>query len=118
MCAGRRVSIVVPESARAQALLCPMRMAIAERLSRYKDFATFLAKYGRADFVTSADADQRSSAGDDTDAGEFVRDIESLGPTFIKLGQLLSSRAELLPPAYTAALARLQDAVAPFPFAE
>ena len=95
-----------------------MRMAIAERLSRYKDFATFLAKYGRADFVTSADADQRSSAGDDTDAGEFVRDIESLGPTFIKLGQLLSSRAELLPPAYTAALARLQDAVAPFPFAE
>ena len=39
-----------------------------------------------------------------------------MGPTFVKLGQLLSSRADLLPPAYIAALARLQDNVAPFPF--
>lgn len=94
-------------------------MAIAERLSRYKEFATFLAKYGRAEFVTAADADPHlSPSRDQAEADEFARDVESLGPTFIKLGQLLSTRAELLPPTYTAALARLQDAVEPFAYAE
>src|SRR6185436_2522707 len=37
---------------------------------------------------------------------------------FIKLGQLLSTRAELLPAAYVEALARLQDDVEPFSYAE
>lgn len=95
-------------------------MAIAERLSRYKDFAQFLAKYGRADIVKAErDRDTDSNpAASAADADEFARDIESLGPTFIKLGQLLSSRAELLSPRYAEALARLQDAVEPFSYAE
>jgi ubiquinone biosynthesis protein len=94
-------------------------MAIAERLSRYRDFAHFLAKYGRADFVTQTgdDAAARSTT-DAADADAFVRDIEALGPTFIKLGQLLSTRADLLPPAYVEAMARLQDDVEPFPYAD
>jgi ubiquinone biosynthesis protein len=74
------------------------------RLGRYKDIAWFVAKYGRSDFA------------DDAAAEEFASDLESLGPTFIKLGQLLSTRADLLPPAYLAALARLQDDVEPFPY--
>lgn len=37
-------------------------------------------------------------AGNSSEAEEFARDIEALGPTFIKLGQLLYTRAELLPP--------------------
>ena len=41
--------------------------------------------------------------------------LEDLGPTFVKLGQLLSSRADVLPPAYQAELARLQDAAPPEP---
>jgi len=93
-------------------------MAIAERLSRYKDFARFLAKYGRAEFVTTGDVAPHRSPSEDAIADEFARDVESLGPTFIKLGQLLSTRGELLPPTYTAALARLQDAVEPFSYAE
>ena len=93
-------------------------MAIAERLSRYKDFARFLAKYGRAEFVTTGDVAPHRSLSEDAIADEFARDVESLGPTFIKLGQLLSTRGELLPPTYTAALARLQDAVEPFSYAE
>ncbi|MCA1832514.1 MAG: phosphotransferase [Actinobacteria bacterium] len=41
-----------------------------------------------------------------------------MGPTFIKLGQLLSTRGDLLPPAYVESLTRLQDDVEPFGFAE
>jgi ubiquinone biosynthesis protein len=89
------------------------------RLSRYKDFAWFLTKYGRADFVKEAGLEplpDEEPAGSTPDAEALARDLESLGPTFIKLGQLLSTRADLLPPAYLDALARLQDNVDPFPF--
>ncbi|MBI2942242.1 MAG: AarF/ABC1/UbiB kinase family protein [Chloroflexi bacterium] len=43
--------------------------------------------------------------------------LGELGATFIKLGQLLSTRADLLPPEYQAELARLQDAAPPVPTA-
>lgn len=38
--------------------------------------------------------------------------LEELGTTFIKLGQILSTRADLLPPDYLAELSKLQDAAA------
>ena len=41
-----------------------------------------------------------------------------MGPTYVKLGQLLSSRSDLLPEPYLKALARLQDKVKPFPYEE
>src|SRR5579884_2149600 len=41
--------------------------------------------------------------------------LEELGTTFIKLGQILSTRADLLPPEYQAELARLQDQAPPVP---
>jgi len=44
--------------------------------------------------------------------------LEELGPTFVKLGQILSTRPDLLPPAYIAELSRLQDAVPPAPWDE
>ena len=47
-------------------------------------------------------------------ADELAIDLEKLGPTFVKLGQLLSTRVELLPRAYLDALSRLQDEVEPF----
>src|SRR5690348_12408765 len=44
--------------------------------------------------------------------------LEELGTTFIKLGQILSTRADLLPPEYLAELTKLQDSASPVAFAE
>ena len=46
------------------------------------------------------------------------RAFEELGPTFVKLGQLLSARTHLLPRSFTDELKKLHDAVPPIPFAE
>jgi ubiquinone biosynthesis protein len=42
--------------------------------------------------------------------------LTELGPTYIKMGQVISSRSDILPPEYVAELSKLQDDVAPFPF--
>lgn len=49
------------------------------------------------------------------DAARLPSDLEALGPTFVKLGQLLSTRSDLLPEAHLRALSRLQDDVEPYP---
>jgi len=51
-------------------------------------------------------------------AQEFRRSLEELGTTYIKLGQLLSSRPDLLPDVYIEELSKLVDAVPPVPFEE
>ncbi len=48
----------------------------------------------------------------------FRQALEELGPTFVKLGQVLSTRPDLLPPAYILELAKLRDAVPPVPWPE
>jgi ubiquinone biosynthesis protein len=94
-----------------------------ERLKRYKDVARLLFKYGRRDLVRRAGLDE-ALAGEaltpDTSGNpeELAADLERLGPAFIKLGQLLSTRADLLPTPYLDALGRLQDHVEPFSFAD
>ncbi len=95
-----------------------------QHLGRYKDVARLLAKYGRSDLVRQAGLDDLaetdSATGDAVPpkAEELADDLERLGPTYIKLGQLLSTRADLIPPAYAKALGRLQDSVEPFGFDE
>jgi ubiquinone biosynthesis protein len=95
-----------------------------EHLKRYKDIAALFMKYGRSDLVKNAGleevaAPEAVATPDEKDLGtQLAADLEKLGPTFIKLGQLLSTRADLLPLPYMEALARLQDKVGPFPFME
>ncbi|HSE33343.1 MAG TPA: AarF/UbiB family protein [Pyrinomonadaceae bacterium] len=93
-----------------------------ERLKRYKDVAMLLMKYGRSDLVKEAglegvDLEELTDASA-PDAEDLAKDLEKLGPTFIKLGQLLSTRADLLPPPYLDALSRLQDQIEPFSYEE
>ncbi len=81
-----------------------------------------LWKYGDRDTVGRADLTgllpQEPDPRDKTSATarQFALDIERMGPTFIKLGQLLSTRPDIVPPAYARALARLQDKCEPLPF--
>ena len=95
-----------------------------QHLNRYRQIAWLFIKYGRSDLVKESGlegtlaAEQRVTPKEAAKANELAADLEKLGPTFIKLGQLLSSRVELLPQAYLDALARLQDEVEPFPFDE
>ncbi len=53
-----------------------------------------------------------------TRARRFREALEELGPTFAKLGQILSTRPDLLPPAFVEELAALQDNVPPLTEAE
>ena len=95
-----------------------------ERLKRYKDIAVLLAKYGRSDLVKQAglseglEFEQGELTESAAEAEKLAEDLERHGPTFIKLGQLLSTRADLLPAPYLESLSRLQDRVEPFPLNE
>src|SRR3954471_16366195 len=87
---------------------------------RYAAIVRLLVRHGRSDLVSGAGLDEYgdpATHADDssTDQAEaFAADLEAMGPTYIKLGQLLSTRFDLLPAAYTTALSRLQDEIEPF----
>ena len=96
-----------------------------KHLKRYGALARLLVKYGNSDLVRNAGLDETLAADDvaangnaAAEAGQLASDLERLGPTYIKLGQLLSTRSDFLPPAYMEALQRLQDKIEPFPFPE
>lgn len=90
-----------------------------DHLRRYRDISWLLWKHGRSEWAQSSGLDRHvKETFEDENSGPeaLASDLESLGPTFIKIGQMLASRADLLPPEYLEALARLQDDVAPLPF--
>jgi ubiquinone biosynthesis protein len=96
-------------------------LSVPHRLGRYGDLARLLVKYGRSDLVRQAGldpalAEESVPAEAAAEGDELAADLERMGPTFIKLGQLLSTRADLLPTPYLDSLARLQDSLEPFPF--
>jgi len=93
------------------------------KLSRYTAVAALLVKHRRTARVhtdpLAPDLSELAAAKEGDPAHEqLAADLETLGPTFVKLGQLLSTRADLLTKPCLDALARLQDNVQPFSFDE
>ena len=85
----------------------PMRLARMWQISRV------VRKYGLGEFMG------RKARPHKLPRGERLRlALEELGPVFVKFGQALSTRPDILPPEVAAELAKLQDRVPPFPGAE
>lgn len=94
----------------------------AEYLRRYRDIGKLLVKYGFFELVRMMGLGdllekKQSFLPDNAVQGEeLAKDLEELGPTFVKLGQFLSTRPDFLPPEYTQAMERLQSNVGSFPY--
>jgi ubiquinone biosynthesis protein len=109
-------------------------------LNRMRNIATTVARHGFADMlmrtgirevpkVAAAEGPRTAEGGSVpktpkeheplvATARRFREMLAELGPTFVKLGQVLSSRPDLLPPVFVEELSHLQDNVPPFPFDE
>ena len=87
--------------------------------------ARLFIKYGHSDIVAQSGLDQalvdeerKEGTPADPKAEELATDLEHMGPIYVKLGQVLSSRPDILPTPYVEALTRLQDNIEPFEFSE
>jgi ubiquinone biosynthesis protein len=92
---------------------------IAQVMVRH-GFGYFLEAHKLTDLLPGRSAEVRLAAAQDTGAsarGAHLRDLlDELGPTFVKFGQLLSTRPDIVPPDIITELRALQDDVRPFPF--
>lgn len=98
-----------------------------ENIQRFRQIVTLLAEYGFTEVLLRLGAYRspwfrffpfHRSLPQGTRPQRFVALLEALGPTFVKLGQVLSTRADLLPEDWIEELRKLQDQVAPVPFDE
>ncbi|MEY4575444.1 MAG: hypothetical protein RL701_147 [Pseudomonadota bacterium] len=92
-------------------------------LGRLREIAVVLARHGFGELLQRTGfgalvAGKGNEASETTLAVRVRRVLEELGPSFVKLGQLLSTRADLLPSEVIAELKSLQDNVPPLPFEE
>ncbi len=100
-------------------------------LGRIHDIASVLIRYGFGSFVRGLGMGEVLERAGKVLHWEQVEDyvnldtphrvrrvLEELGPTFIKLGQILATRVDLLPPQYITELEKLQDQAPPVPFDE
>ncbi|MBI2485991.1 MAG: AarF/ABC1/UbiB kinase family protein [Deltaproteobacteria bacterium] len=96
-------------------------------VQRLRQIFTVLARHGYGHFVEKLGLrDSRvlgiilpqPSTQTASNPERFRQVLEELGPTFVKFGQILSTRPDLIPPSYTDEFSMLQDNVPPFPFEE
>ena len=99
-----------------------------KNLGRYREITGVLVRYGfgwllgdvrpRGLFTPPQPHGGSADVARDRQAARLRRAFEELGATFIKLGQVLSTRSDLLPPAYIAELAKLQDGAPALPYGQ
>jgi ubiquinone biosynthesis protein len=98
------------------------RQAGSRNLGRLSEIAQVAARYGFGYVLRRNRLGDLISGNDDNEAtlsdrGRRLREmLDELGPTFVKFGQLLSTRPDVVPPDIVVELRGLQDAVTPFPF--
>jgi predicted unusual protein kinase regulating ubiquinone biosynthesis (AarF/ABC1/UbiB family) len=96
-------------------------------LGAYTDLLLLFTRYGRKDFRLSLTTDDLMLP--EAEAGEiepdvraraeaFAAKLKTMGPTYVKFGQLLSTRPDIVPQEYIEALESLQDSLDPFSFAD
>jgi len=84
-------------------------------------FGYFFERHRLTDILpwTSRDEGDPAESAIGSERGRHLREmLDELGPTFVKFGQLLSTRPDVVPPDIVAELRALQDDVRPFPFAQ
>jgi ubiquinone biosynthesis protein len=86
-------------------------------LGRLSEIAQVAVRHGFGYAIDGRKAGDPTVAG--TARGRHLREmLDELGPTFVKFGQLLSTRPDIVPPDIIAELRSLQDDVRPFPYAD
>lgn len=94
---------------------------LPEKYDNYIRFFSFVLKYRNSDiFLADQDSISDREEWEDPDPSpeELAEDLQAMGPTYVKLGQLLSTRPDMLPEPYLKALAALQDSGEEIPYEE
>jgi predicted unusual protein kinase regulating ubiquinone biosynthesis (AarF/ABC1/UbiB family) len=102
-------------------------MLKARDIGAYRDLLVLFTRYGRKDFRLSLAPEDIITADESEEVIEpdvarrakaFAESLKTMGPSYVKFGQVLSTRPDIVPPEYIAELESLQDSIEPFSFAE